>query len=136
MVPLMTITALSPAGHVPPRYTARIFARAADTDGRGAAGSVPELEFFPPAATYHTGLPGYAAGFPSEPVSLLPHPAVNHRGSAVIKITNDEKLRGLLRIFYKYTAEIIKKQNLMSLRGAGRANAFYDEVSNRTFELP
>jgi hypothetical protein len=58
MVPLITMTALAPAGHFPLRYAELTRARAFCTDATGFAGSAPELESSPPAETYHAGLWG------------------------------------------------------------------------------
>jgi hypothetical protein len=52
MVPLITMTALLPASHFPPRYSDFILVRAADTDARDWEESDPEAELLPPAETY------------------------------------------------------------------------------------
>jgi hypothetical protein len=88
MVPLITMTALSPAGHFPLRYKDFIRLSAAGTDARGCAGSAPVLESVPPAETYQTVFWGFAAVSSSGPGNRSPlHPVTkDNERTAAIKI--------------------------------------------------
>jgi hypothetical protein len=136
-VPLITMTALSPAFHFPFRYIELIRLRAAGTDARGFAGSIPVLASFPPEETYHTELRGFwelAGGFEGlkavfppvpEPGSKAAwHPAINNAERNTTKKKGKEKnLQLTLNILIilntplEYTASRLKKQEKTMPRG-------------------
>jgi hypothetical protein len=113
MVPLITMTALSPAFHFPPRYADLILARAARTEARGFETLVPAFESFPPAETYQTEPcgPWESPPNPGSKKTVLPHPAIKTMEKAVTKKIKAEK-RDSFFIFLNLSKAVPSNQRL------------------------